>query len=74
MYVSRRIRRAIVLSVMTSGIVLLPSMCPLNINLTAPMISVVHAEIRTYTGTGKYIMSDFENQQIAQQRAIDRAI
>ena len=38
------------------------------------VVSVAHAEIKTYVGTGRYIMSDFENQQVAQKRAIDRAL
>ena len=76
MYVSQKIRRAIVLSVMTGNLMLLPSFCPININVQMPVsvVSVAHAEIKTYVGTGRYIMSDFENQQVAQKRAIDRAL
>lgn len=36
-------------------------------------LPVVHAEIRTYEGTGEYIMSDFETPDIAKQRAKVRA-
>ena len=35
--------------------------------------AVVGAAIQTFDGTGKYIMSDFEDTNIAQQRAIQRA-
>ena len=30
---------------------------------------VVHAEIKPYTGTGEYVMSDRETQEIAKQGA-----
>lgn len=35
--------------------------------------AVVFAEIKTYSGTGRYVMSDFENQKIAKMRARQRA-
>ncbi len=35
--------------------------------------SVVHAEVRNYTGVGEYYMSDFETPNVAQQRAKQRA-
>ena len=59
------------LSVMCGGLIVLPSVYSVN---NMPIVSVAHAEVKTYVGTGKYIMSDFENQNIAQQRAIDRAL
>ena len=36
-------------------------------NLFLP--STTSAEIKTYTGTGEYIMSDFETPEVAKQRA-----
>ncbi|MBR1396549.1 MAG: tetratricopeptide repeat protein [Selenomonadaceae bacterium] len=76
MYVSQKIRRAIVLSVMTGSLTLLPSFCPINVNVSMPVsvVSMAHAEVRTYTGIGKYIMSEYETQEIAQQRAINKAM
>ena len=56
---------------MCGGLIVLPSVYPVN---NVPVVSVAHAEIKTYVGTGRYIMSDFENQQVAQKRAIDRAL
>ena len=35
--------------------------------------TVVHAEVKTYTGVGEYYMSDFETPNVAQQRAKQRA-
>lgn len=35
--------------------------------------SVVHAEVKIYTGVGEYYMSDFETPNVAQQRAKQRA-
>ncbi len=35
--------------------------------------AIVGAEIKTYTGVGRYVMSDFENQDIAKKRALQRA-
>ena len=37
------------------------------------LVSTVQAEIKTYDGEGQYIMSDFENFEIAKQRARARA-
>ena len=37
------------------------------------LISTVQAEIKTYDGEGQYIMSDFENFEVAKQRARARA-
>ena len=34
---------------------------------------IVGAAVQTFSGTGKYIMSEFENAEIAQQRAIQKA-
>ena len=31
--------------------------------------AIVYAEIKTYSGTGRYVMSDFENREVAKQRA-----
>ena len=31
--------------------------------------AIVGAEIKTYSGTGRYVMSDFENREVAKQRA-----
>ncbi|MBR1397351.1 MAG: hypothetical protein IJ563_07450, partial [Selenomonadaceae bacterium] len=73
MYVSKKFRRAIIMSVMCGGLIVFPSVYPVN-NVPMPLVSVADADIKTYTGTGKYIMSDFENQNIAQQRAIERAL
>ncbi|MBR1645429.1 MAG: hypothetical protein IJ685_01505, partial [Selenomonadaceae bacterium] len=36
-------------------------------------VAVVGAEIKMFNGTGKYIMSEFENEEIAQKRAIQKA-
>lgn len=35
----------------------------------SPMIQVAHAEIKTYTGTGEYLMSDGETQDFAKEGA-----
>ena len=35
--------------------------------------SVVHAEVKTYTGVGEYYMSDYETPDVAKQRAKQRA-
>ena len=35
---------------------------------------IVQAEIKTYTGVGEYVMSDFENPDVAKQRAKARAL
>ena len=35
--------------------------------------AIVGAEIKTYTGVGRYVMNDFENQDIAKKRALQRA-
>lgn len=32
-----------------------------------------HAEVKTYTGTGEYYMSDFETPDVSKQRAKQRA-
>ena len=76
MYINKRLRAMILSSVMCGGLMLMPTICPAGIvnGLPLPMVSVAQAKVATYTGVGKYITSDFENQQIARQRAIDRAI
>ncbi|MBR1397289.1 MAG: hypothetical protein IJ563_07130, partial [Selenomonadaceae bacterium] len=76
MYINKRLRAMILSSVMCGGLMLMPTICPAGIvnGLHLPMVSVAQAKVATYTGVGKYITSDFENQQIARQRAIDRAI
>ena len=38
-----------------------------------PQVSVAYAEIKPYIGVGKYIISDFEDYEIAKQRAKYRA-
>ena len=35
--------------------------------------SIVHAEVKTYTGKGEYYMSDYETPHVAQERAKQRA-
>ena len=37
------------------------------------LAAIAGAEIKTYEGTGEYIMSDFEDADIARQRAKERA-
>ena len=39
-----------------------------------PIISIAHAEVKTYTGTGEYLMSDGETMDIAKQGAKMHAI
>ncbi|MBR1646386.1 MAG: hypothetical protein IJ685_06375, partial [Selenomonadaceae bacterium] len=34
---------------------------------------IVGAAVQTFEGTGKYIMSEFETEEIAQKRAIQKA-
>ena len=41
--------------------------------VTGLLTTTVQAEIKTYSGTGRYVMSDFENRDIAKQRAQYRA-
>ena len=36
-------------------------------------VSIAGAEIKTYTGTGEYLMSDFEDIDVARERAKERA-
>ena len=62
MYVSQKIRRAIVLSVMTGSLVLVPACCQIStvVDLPVPIIAVAHAEVRTYTGVGEDYASEFE--------------
>ena len=71
MYVSQKIRRAIILSVMTGGLTLLPNFSPINSNMSMPMsvVLVAHAEIQTCTGTGDYIMPKDGTPESAQEKA-----
>lgn len=41
--------------------------------LPMPHLSIVHAAVETYVGTGEYIMGDFETPDTAKQRARARA-
>ena len=70
MYISRKMRQAVVMSVISGGLMLVPTFTPVNTtdNLM-PIASVAHAEVQTYTGIGEYLMSDFETPDVAKQRA-----
>ena len=37
------------------------------------LIPTADAEVKTYTGEGEYLMSDFETPEVAKQRAKNRA-
>ena len=54
MYIGKNLRRLIAASLVFGSLTLMP---------------IGHAEIKTYTGVGEYIMSDFETPEIAKQRA-----
>ncbi|MBR2179630.1 MAG: tetratricopeptide repeat protein, partial [Selenomonadaceae bacterium] len=54
MYIGRKLSRLIAASLIVGSMTFMP---------------IGHAEIKTYTGVGEYIMSDFETPEIAKQRA-----
>ena len=74
MYVSKKIRRAIVLSVMTGSLTLLPSFCPNDTVINLPVRSVAQAKVATYEGVGEDYPSQYENPNIAKMRAKQKAI
>ena len=70
MYIKNNLRKLIVASIIAGGIAFSPvvEICDF------PIISIAHAEIQTYTGTGGYLMSDGETMDIAKQGAKMHAI
>ena len=73
MYISKDLRKMIALSVISSSLTFAP--CAVNFNfLPLPVVSVAHAEVKTYIGTGEYLMSDGETMDIAKQGAKMHAI
>ena len=60
MYINKKMRAMILSSVMSVGLIFVPTICPAGIvnGLPLPVVSVAHAEIKTYTGIGDYVLSD----------------
>ena len=64
MYIKKTLKKLMAASMITSSLILTPV-----INSDLHFTSIVHAEIKTYTGVGEYVMSNFETPDLAQQRA-----
>ena len=73
MYIKKSLKKLIAASMIAGGmtLTLTPMIDGSNIDFT--VMSVAHAEVKTYTGVGEYIMSDFETPEVAKQRAKARA-
>ena len=69
MYFRKNLRRLMVASVIVSSLIFTPEIYVDELAI----ISVAHAEIKTYEGIGEYVMSDFETPEVAKQRAKVRA-
>ena len=65
MYIRKNLRRMIVASIIVGGFTFVPITEVYNF----PLISIAHAEVKTYTGIGEYLMSDGETMEIAKQGA-----
>ena len=76
MYINKRLRATILSSVMSVGLVFVPTICPANIvdGLPLPVMSVANAELQKYTGVGESIISDRETLEIGKQGAKMQAI
>ena len=61
------LKKMLAVSVVLGSFAFAPNL--LQINNFFPVVSIAHAEIKTYTGIGEYVMSDFETPDIAKQRA-----
>ena len=71
MYIKKSLKKLIAASMIAGSMTLTPVIDDFNIDFT--VMSVAHAEIKTYTGVGEYLMSDFETPEVAKQRAKARA-
>ena len=71
MYIKKSLKKLIAASMIAGSMTLTPVIDDFDVEFT--FMSVAHAEIRTYTGVGEYIMSDFETPEVAKQRAKARA-
>lgn len=67
MYSKKILKTLVLTSFVFGGFVSAPNF--LQTHNFFPVLSVAHAEIKTYTGIGEYVMSDFETPDIAKQRA-----
>ena len=66
-FMQKRLRKLIAASIMVSALTFTPQIDYF------PVISVAHAEIKPYTGVGRYVASDFDDPKVAIQRAKLRA-
>ena len=71
MYIKKSLKKLIAASMIAGSMTITPVIDDFNVDLT--FMSVAHAEIKTYTGVGEYLMSDFETPEVAKQRAKARA-
>ena len=71
MYIKKSLKKLITASMIAGSMTLTPVIDDVNIDFT--FMPAAHAEIKTYTGVGEYLMSDFETPEVAKQRAKARA-
>lgn len=71
MYIKKSLKKLIAASMIAGSMTLTPMIDDFNVDFS--FMSVAHAEIKTYTGVGEYLMSDFETPEVAKQRAKARA-
>ena len=65
MYIRKNLRRMIAASLMVGGF----TFTPITEVYNFPLISVAHAEVKTYTSIGEYLMSNGETMEIPKQGA-----
>ena len=70
MYIKKNLRRMIAASMIVGGTAFSPvvEVCDF------PIISIVHAEVKMYTGVGEDYASQIESQDVAKLRAREKAI
>ena len=71
MYIKKTLKKLIMASMIVGSMTLTPAIDNFNVNIS--FMPAAHAEIKTYTGVGEYLMSDFETPEVAKQRAKARA-
>ena len=69
MYIGKKLKKLVTASVIVGSFIFTPEIYVDDIEI----ISVAHAEVKTYEGIGEYAMSDFETPEVAKQRAKARA-
>ena len=69
MYIGKKLKKILASSVILGSFML---MSEVYFNDTK-IVSIAHAEVKTYEGVGEYVMSDFETPDTAKQRAKVRA-